>query len=72
MIETYVIGHGQSGEPDHGVVLGRLEDGRRTFARVDAEPQILKKMEKIELIGLPGVVRYDGNSGYNFIKIEGF
>jgi acetyl-CoA C-acetyltransferase len=72
IIETYVIGHGQSDEPDHGVVLGRLEDGQRTFARIDAEPQVLKEMEKIELIGLPGVVRHDEGSGYNFVKIEGF
>ncbi len=72
VVETYVIGHDRSGEPDHGIVLGRLEDGRRTFARIDAKPQILKEMEKIELIGLPGVVRHDEDSGYNFIKIEGF
>ncbi len=71
-IETYVIWHGRSGEPDHGVVLGRLVDGRRAFARIDADPERLAEMEKVELIGLSGEVRHDRESGYNFIKIEGF
>ncbi|MFZ5572491.1 MAG: acetyl-CoA acetyltransferase [Thermodesulfobacteriota bacterium] len=71
-IETYVIGHGRAGEPDHGIVLGRLENGRRAFARIDAAPRILEEMEKTELIGLSGRVRHDGDSGYNYVTIEGF
>lgn len=71
-IETYVIGHGRSGEPDHGVVLGRLENGRRAFAMIDAGSEALNKMEKTELIGLAGKVRHDKAIGYNFVKIDGF
>lgn len=71
-IETYVIGHDRSGMPDHGIVLGRLANDRRAFARIDATSDILHEMEKVELIGMRGDVRHDATSGYNMIKIHGF
>ena len=53
-------------------VLGRLEDGKRTLAVIDAGPEELLQMEMVELAGKQGVVRYDKESGRNLARFNAF
>jgi len=69
-VEAYVIRHDQKGEPEKGTVIGRLEDGRRSLAQIQAEAGLLVEMEKIELVGKTGRVRFDPDSGLNQISLE--
>ncbi len=64
-VEAYMIRHGLDGRPERGTVIGRLADGRRTLADIDAGPQGLLKLEQIELVGRTGTVRFDPAVGRN-------
>ncbi len=67
-IETYIICHDRSGAPEHGTVIGRLPDGSHTMALVDADSAQLAELEKHELIGQCGRVRYDTGRGKNLFR----
>ena len=64
-VEAYMIRHDLEGRPEQGTVIGRLADGRRALADIDADPQGLLKLEQIELVGRTGEVRFDPVSGRN-------
>ena len=51
VVEAYVIRHDNAGKPLKGTVVGRLGDGSRTLADIDAGPEELLHMEKFELVG---------------------
>ncbi len=57
-IETYSVAHGRDGEPSEGIVIGRLEDGSRFFAKTPRE--ILPSMEQEEFVGRRGKVSVAG------------
>ena len=59
VVEAYVIRHDNSGNPVKGTVVGRLGDGSRTLADIDAGPEELLYMEKVELVGKTADVRYE-------------
>jgi acetyl-CoA C-acetyltransferase len=63
-VETYTIVHDRSGGPEHGVVIGRLEDGRRFLSLVDGDRATLEDLESREGVGRPGRVR-PGDDGVN-------
>ncbi len=65
-VETYIICHDRTGAPQHGTVIGRLQDGRRAMAFMDADPGRLSELERIELIGAKGRAHHDLNSGKNW------
>jgi acetyl-CoA C-acetyltransferase len=58
-VEAYMLRYGRDGRPQRGTVIGRLPDGRRALADIDAGPQNLLKAERIELVGRTCKVRYD-------------
>ncbi len=70
-VEAYVIRHDKANRPDRGTVVGRLENGRRTLAHIDAPAEDLLRMEQVELVGRNGTVRFDADSGLNFVSFEG-
>lgn len=58
-IETYTIVHARDGRPARGMIVGRLEDGRRFIARLPDDPGLLEAVEREELVGRTGRVRVD-------------
>jgi acetyl-CoA C-acetyltransferase len=58
IIETYTVLFGRGGAPSRGIVVGRLEDGRRFLANTPAEPGLAESLAAAEAIGLPGVVSH--------------
>jgi acetyl-CoA C-acetyltransferase len=65
-VETYTVVHGRDGEPERGVVVGRLEDGRRFVASLPREAALLEAFEAAEQVGRHGVVRtHDGLSTFD-------
>jgi magnesium-transporting ATPase (P-type) len=59
LAEAYVIRHDHDEKPLQGTVIGRLADDNRTLADIDSSPEELLQMEKFELEGTKGGVRYD-------------
>jgi len=59
-IETYTVSHGRDGTPERGLVIGRLDDGRRFLATVDGDRATLEALEQREAVGLRGRARTDG------------
>ena len=56
-VETYTLFHDNKGRPVNGVIIGRLEDGRRFLANPERDKHILDAMMKQEFIGTQGKVR---------------
>jgi acetyl-CoA C-acetyltransferase len=69
-VEAYVIRHDKTGQPQKGTVLGKLEDGGRTLADMDANSEELLHMENFELVGRRGPVRYDEAASRNFFRFS--
>ena len=63
-IETYTVLHGRDGEPVRGIVIGRLDDGRRFLANTPSDPTLLDDLTREEGIGRRGRVESapDGNT----------
>lgn len=59
-LETYTVAHGRDGEPEGGVAIGRMDDGRRFVAVTPRDRALLESMEREEPIGRRGRVRHDG------------
>jgi acetyl-CoA C-acetyltransferase len=72
VVEAYVVRHDNAGSPLKGTVVGRLGDGSRTLADIDAGPEELLHMEKVELVNKTGDVRYDKATGRNIVRFNGF
>lgn len=68
-IETYTVMHNREGAPDYGIVIGRLEDGRRFLANVAGDTSVLDGMTKREMAGARGRVRHDEASGKNLFEL---
>lgn len=65
-IETYTVSYDREGEPQLGIVIGRLDDGRRFIANVPAEDRaLLESMTEREFVGVRGAVRHDAATGIN-------
>jgi acetyl-CoA C-acetyltransferase len=55
VIETYTVACDKTG-PVTGIVVGRLEDGRRFIANTPSERQLLKDFMSAEQLGRCGTV----------------
>ncbi|HEV7730652.1 MAG TPA: acetyl-CoA acetyltransferase [Candidatus Binatia bacterium] len=55
-IETYTVLHGRAGEPIRGIVVGRLDDGRRFLANTPDDPSVLERLTTHEGVGVRGLV----------------
>jgi acetyl-CoA C-acetyltransferase len=71
-VEAYVIRHGKDGSPTLGTVIGRLPDGRRALAHIDAGPGGLAEMERIEMVGRTGRLRSVSRKAGNLIRFKEF
>ena len=71
-VEAYVIRHDKKGEPEQGTVIGRVRDGSRCLAHIEASAASLLEMEKFELVGKTGRVRFDPEKGLNLISFSDF
>lgn len=69
-IEGYTITYDRIGIPKQGIVIGTLENNRRTIAFINAVPDILIKLEKQELVGQKFPVYYDINLDRNIINFK--
>jgi len=69
-IEAYTIYYEREGKPKRGIVIGYLEDGRRTLARIEDDPERLQELEKQELIGRTFKVLFNNESGVNLISLN--
>jgi acetyl-CoA C-acetyltransferase len=65
-VETYTVMFGRDGTADMGIVVGRLDDGRRFISNVDGD---LDAMTKQEMVGASGRVRHDDASGTNIFTL---
>jgi acetyl-CoA C-acetyltransferase len=63
-VETYTVAYGREG-PERGVVIGRLEDGRRFLANTPPDRALLESMTQREFVGAKGAVRHDAGAGIN-------
>jgi acetyl-CoA C-acetyltransferase len=57
-IETYTVIHDREGAPALGIVIGRLDDGRRFIANTPSDRALLEDMERREMIGARGRVEH--------------
>ncbi|HPR51549.1 MAG TPA: acetyl-CoA acetyltransferase [Deltaproteobacteria bacterium] len=71
-VEGYVVRHDRHGQPEKGTVIGRLTDGKRALAHIDAKPGTLLKMEEVELVGRTGEVRFDQGVMRNLVRFPEF
>ena len=55
-VETYTVVHDRQGAPLRGIVIGRLEDGRRFLANAEGDPEMLAAGDREEAIGTRGWV----------------
>lgn len=56
-VETYTVVCGRSGQPETGIVVGRLENGERFLAHVAADAAVLEEWMTQEAVGRRGRVR---------------
>jgi acetyl-CoA C-acetyltransferase len=61
-IETYTVLYDRDGAPVRGVVIGRLDDGRRFLANTPADRALLDGLVREEAIGRRGRVASDGET----------
>ncbi|WP_028313876.1 acetyl-CoA acetyltransferase [Desulfatibacillum aliphaticivorans] len=70
VVDGCIVRNTREGVPEKGLVLGTLEDGRKTLAVLDVEPALLGQFCNKELVGGAGAVRFDSNSGCNMFVPE--
>jgi acetyl-CoA C-acetyltransferase len=59
-VETYTVLFDRDGSPSRGIVVGRLEDGRRFLANTPEDPGLAEALAATEAIGRRGVVSHSG------------
>jgi acetyl-CoA C-acetyltransferase len=60
-IEAYTVVHDRAGEPERGIVVGRLDDQRRFLSWLEGDRDALRSLETAEGVGRSGRVRPDGD-----------
>jgi acetyl-CoA C-acetyltransferase len=67
-VETYTVVFGREGEPELGIVIGRLGDGTRFIANTPPDPGLLWSMTREEFIGRKGRVSHDAATQKNLFE----
>jgi len=73
-VETYSVAFGQEGEPEQGIVIGRLAGGEsygsvgRFIANTPADPELMWSMTREEFVGQKGSVTHDPATGRNVFE----
>ncbi|HET8944487.1 MAG TPA: acetyl-CoA acetyltransferase [Dehalococcoidia bacterium] len=72
VVETYTVAFNREGEPEQGIVIGRLGDGSgpRFFANTAPDASLLWGMTREEFVGRPGRVEPDAETGRNVFTPE--
>ena len=75
VVETYTVAFDREGEPEQGIVVGRLTAvgkspsadglGARFFANTEPDRDLLWSMTRAEFVGRRGRVRHDAGTGRN-------
>jgi acetyl-CoA C-acetyltransferase len=68
VIETYTVLHDRDGEPVRGIIIGRLEDGRRFLANAPDDRGVLQALMEHEGVGRRG--RVSAGEGVNRFEPE--
>ena len=67
VIETYTVVHDRDGAPQVGIVMGRLEDGRRFLANTAHDRTLLDGLMNEEAVGRSGMITFqDGRNLFDF------
>jgi acetyl-CoA C-acetyltransferase len=61
-VETYTVLYERDGAPTRGIVVGRLDDGRRFLANTPGDRALLEALVAAEAVGLRGRVRRLGTT----------
>ncbi len=64
-VETYTVVQDRDGNPQQGIVIGRLDDGRRFVANTPSDVSLLESMTAQEFVGKQGTVRHDASTNTN-------
>jgi acetyl-CoA C-acetyltransferase len=65
-VETYTVLYGRDQQPERGIVVGRLEDGRRFLANTREDRDLLEAFAAQEAVGRVGAVRHhDGRNVFD-------
>jgi acetyl-CoA C-acetyltransferase len=71
-VESYTVQFNREGEPDMGIVVGRLGDGEkpgaRFFANTEPDRELLLSLTREEFVGATGTVTPDADSGRNIFR----
>ena len=67
VVEAYTVMHDRDGEPEQGIVVGRLGSGQRFIANTEADPSLLRSMTEREMVGEKGRLSHDPATGRNTI-----
>lgn len=61
-VETYTVIFNRDGEPEQGIVIGRLDNGTRSrfFANTPPDRDLMLAITREEFIGRRGKVRTEG------------
>jgi acetyl-CoA C-acetyltransferase len=69
-VETSTVVFGRDGAPERGIVIGRLEDGRRFIANPPPERDVLETMTRVETCGRVGRVSRAAEGETNLFVFE--
>jgi hypothetical protein len=69
-IETYTVHFEKDNTPGLGIVVLRLEDGRRSMAHIESKPAEFAKLLDSEGVGRRGIVRPGEESEPNRFEID--
>ncbi|MBI1884725.1 MAG: hypothetical protein HYS09_00115 [Chloroflexi bacterium] len=65
----YTVAFGRDGQPEQGIVIGRLDGGLRFLANVEDDRELLLEMCGREFVGERGRVRHEAARGKNFFSL---
>ena len=65
-VASYTVAHARSGEPEWGLAICDLADGRRAYGRID-DPALLADVEEREWVGAT-IELVDGGNDVNLVK----
>ena len=67
MVDGYSIVYDRSGLPRRGIVVGTLENGDRSLAIINGEPELFLTLETQELVGRTLEIQYDSTEDKNIV-----
>lgn len=71
VVETYTVAFDRDGQPEQGIVIGRLESsGARFFANTPSDASLLWQMTREEFVSRLGRVAHDPATGRNTFSPE--